>query len=402
MGRGKYRMLGIGGLVVQSIVAPMSAKSLEITSQPIDLVQEWRKQQSDETLESHDQVVSKLLMNDFVEDLDKIRHLANYEIEIRWTDLRTDTPLGQVNLVGDKASGDLRGIITYCFDDYYPQVAQLQFDTHQRYDLAYVKGLDLLDSLAFFQQPYFEQDFSQQIKKENIDDIILEGDKLTIGKLSANALDSLTLMPNFQKLQQANSQLLRTNQQNYYLKLEGIEVPPLLFEGQQFLNLNYRLNMTLQDEKSAKQVYAPIDMQWNQSLDLLEDSNFLAFNVEVYSNLTHSLLKPQNHLPSSITPSDFNKKMSLSSKGLTDKITKVEMSLDPDAQVYAILVEGMVENVDLNIFNEDSSKLSTNHVRMEYRIKPLAENKRRLQPLPASRLTSEELEYYLEQYWLDQ
>ena len=382
--------------------SPIEAHAMNEQSNLVDLVEEWRKNQTDETLESHDQLVAKLLMDDFIADLDRIHQIESYEIEIRWTDLKNNHRLGQVNLVGDKETGNLKGIITYCFNDYYPQVAQAEFETHQRFDLNYVKGLPLLQSLAFFQQPYFDQDYSKSIAEMNIDTISIDGDKLSLGNLSADTLNPLLLMPNISKLRQADSQLLRKNDQSYYLKLESLDVPPLLFEGQQYLNFNYRLNLTLSDEKTAKQAYAPMNIQWNHTLDVSEDANFLSFNVDVSSSLAQSLLKPQANMANDINPTNFNKKMSLSSKGLTEKVTKVEMSLDPQAQVYAILVEGMVENMDLNIFNEDSSKLSTNHLRMEYRIKPQKADRPQWVPLPATRLTADELEYYLEQYWIDQ
>lgn len=49
-----------------------------------------------------------------------------------------------------------------------------------------------------------------------------------------------------------------------------------------------------------------------------------------------------------------------------DKVTKVHMTLDPDKQTYQLVVEGMMESLDFNLFKEDTAELSTKHIRMEY------------------------------------
>lgn len=335
----------------------------------------------------------------FISDLTDLWELEHFEIEMNWTNLDTEKELGKVTVLGDSQSGDLAGELNFYFPEYYPQEAKFNFLTYQRYDMAYVQQFKLLDSLAFFKQPFFNYKFDQDLAwLQDYYVQIQPSDIQTVG-LNHNPLEALLLLPDDAKLSSIDPDALEEDDRSYHLTLERLEIPMQFFGSENFFNISYNYAYALQASTTSKRGFTPLDNQTSHTFNFNEEEAFFNFSVDITADITDSLLAPYPELNVRAVAPSFDKEMGLSSVGLMEKLTKVEITYDPELTQYVIVLEGMVENVDFNLFSDGSAGLSTNHMRIEYKIFPTDQRVPQLSDI--EKMSSSEADYYLEQL-LDQ
>lgn len=339
------------------------------------------------------------ILENFLSDLEKLRELEQYQINIKWTNLDSKKKAGEITLIGDNETGDLAGEVNYYFSEYYPQKASFNFLTYQRYDIAYVQQFKLLQSLAFFKQPFFTYKFEEELS--GLEDYYVQvqpADIQTVG-LNRHPLEALLVLPDELKLASIDPALLEEEDSVYSLTVERLEIPRQFFGNESFFNLSYSYAYDLQTATTSKRNFVPLDNQSNHLINFNEEEAFLNFSVDISSDITESLLAPYPELNVRAAAPKFDKKMGLSSVGLMEKLTKVEIIYDSDLKQYAIALEGMIENVDFNLFSEGSAQLSTNHMRIEYEISPTEKGVSQLKDV--KKMSSSEADYYLEQLLQD-
>lgn len=339
------------------------------------------------------------ILENFLSDLEKLRELEQYQINIKWTNLDSKKKAGEITLIGDNETGDLAGEVNYYFSEYYPQKASFNFLTYQRYDIAYVQQFKLLQSLAFFKQPFFTYKFEEELS--GLEDYYVQvqpADIQTVG-LNRHPLEALLVLPDELKLASIDPALLEEEDSVYSLTVERLEIPRQFFGNESFFNLSYSYAYDLQTATTSKRNFVPLDNQSNHLINFNEEEAFLNFSVDISSDITESLLAPYPELNVRAAAPKFDKKMGLSSVGLMEKLTKVEIIYDSDLKQYAIALEGMIENVDFNLFSEGSAQLSTNHMRIEYEISPTEKGVPQLKDV--KKMSSSEADYYLEQLLQD-
>lgn len=339
------------------------------------------------------------ILENFLSDLEKLRELEQYQINIKWTNLDSKKKAGEITLIGDNEKGDLAGEVNYYFSEYYPQKASFNFLTYQRYDIAYVQQFKLLQSLAFFKQPFFTYKFEEELS--GLEDYYVQvqpADIQTVG-LNRHPLEALLVLPDELKLASIDPALLEEEDSVYSLTVERLEIPRQFFGNESFFNLSYSYAYDLQTATTSKRNFVPLDNQSSHLINFNEEEAFLNFSVDISSDITESLLAPYPELNVRAAAPKFDKKMGLSSVGLMEKLTKVEIIYDSDLKQYAIALEGMIENVDFNLFSEGSAQLSTNHMRIEYEISPTEKGVPQLKDV--KKMSSSEADYYLEQLLQD-
>lgn len=339
------------------------------------------------------------ILENFLSDLEKLRELEQYQINIKWTNLDSKKKAGEITLIGDNETGDLAGEVNYYFSEYYPQKASFNFLTYQRYDIAYVQQFKLLQSLAFFKQPFFTYKFEEELA--GLEDYYVQvqpADIQTVG-LNRHPLEALLVLPDELKLASIDPALLEEEDSVYSLTVERLEIPRQFFGNESFFNLSYSYAYDLQTATTSKRNFVPLDNQSSHLINFNEEEAFLNFSVDISSDITESLLAPYPELNVRAAAPKFDKKMGLSSVGLMEKLTKVEIIYDSDLKQYAIALEGMIENVDFNLFSEGSAQLSTNHMRIEYEISPTEKGVPQLKDV--KKMSSSEADYYLEQLLQD-
>ncbi|MBG9980809.1 hypothetical protein HZY91_07940 [Facklamia sp. DSM 111018] len=343
----------------------------------------------DESNEKRDQ------LQELNEELEKLENIDQYEVDIKWTNISLDQPLGEIHLLGNNKTGDLGGQGKYYFTNYFPQMAEFNFLAYQRFDLVYIQQFDLLHSLAFYKQPFFNYGFDEELAKYKDIYVQVDHHNLQINNLARIPSSSLLFLPQLDKLEMVDEESLEFDGNKYQIELERLEVPAQFFDNRSLFVMNYKLDYEINSSPSSRYGYNSWDAVMNQQLTMSEDERLMSFKVEISTDLTSQLLGLDSEEEATILPPKFEKQMNLSSTGLMDKITRVELSYDKDQQAYEILVEGMVENVEFNLFTTDTAELSTNHVRMEYQFKPTNKEIPTLDEIET--MTASEASYHLEQ-----
>lgn len=389
-----FRKMYVLLLTTFCLLEAFSFKQVSINAQEIESLTEESSEITelnvvDESNEKRDQ------LQELSEELEKLENIEQYEINIKWTNISLDHSLGEIHLLGDNTTGDLGGQGKYYFTNYFPQMAEFNFLAYQRFDLVYVQQFDLLHSLAFYKQPFFKNNFDEELAKYNDIYVQIDDHNLQFNNLARIPSSSLLFLPQLDKLEMLDEENLEIIGDKYQIELERLEVPAQFFENRSLFVMNYKLDYEINASPSSRYGYNSWDAEMNQQLTVGEDERLMSFKVDISTDLTSQLLGLDSGEESTILPPKFEKQMNLSSAGLMDKITKVEISYDKDQQVYEILVEGMVENVEFNLFTTDTAELSTNHVRMEYQFKPTNQEIPTIDEIDT--MTASEASYHLEQ-----
>ena len=334
------------------------------------------------------------LTKPFIHSLQRLNYVNQYEVRMKWTNIDTNQQMGQVKLLGDNKAGNLKGQITFFQPNYYPQSTHLDFISYGRYRLFYVKEFELLNSLAYYKQPFFERDFSRVVEFYNDYYTELSGSSLEISNPASKQSQSQLLLPNEEKLAELQPEQLTYGDQKYHLYAERLGIPSQLFQDLPQFNITYNLNHLIQRSSNTQVNYAAWDNRFDHSLKVDEDARAFSAKLSLNSDFISELLGNEEGRKPSQVP-QFSTDLQLSSRGLIDKLTKVELTYSPRNKDLTVLMEGMVENVDFNFFTNETAQLSTHHVRLEYNFHPTSEKIPSLNEL--STLSVGEANYLLEQ-----
>lgn len=334
-------------------------------------------------------------ITEFMSALDRLEETDQYEVKIRWIDLADQSEVGEVEVVGKQSSGNFLATINYYPTKFVPSKTELNILSYQRYDLVYVQLFQLLNSLAFYKQPFFNYSLNKTAKKYNDDYVQIAKQDLNLGNLLKKPVSPFIIHPNKDKLKKVAKDFLKYDKRDpsYHIRMDRIEIPADFFEGQKLFNLNYKLQINLLEAASNDKNLHPWQNEFQQTLKINEEENLIKFGYEVQSDVSDQLLNPQIDSPKWIQ--DFEQSNFLSGQGVMDKVTKVEISLDPNSLDYCLVVEGMVESLDFNLFKEDTAELSTRHMRMEYHFTPTDSEVPSLDSV--STLSVDEANYYIDQ-----
>lgn len=306
----------------------------------------------------------------FIEALDRLEATDRYQVTVRWIDLVDQSTIGEVNVIGQQSSGDFLAQFKFYPSNYVPQITEFNLLSYQRYDLVYVQLFKLLDSLAFYKQPFFDYHFDKLIKKYKDDYVQVDQQEFKTGNLAQKPVTPFIIQPNKDKLNKVAKDYLEKNPLNgkYDLKIDRIEIPGNFFEGQKQFGLDYQMFVNLQEASTKDRNYHQWQNEFQQQVRLSEEESVFSVQFQVKSTISDQLLK--GHPERERWMNDFEQSSLLSGRGIMDKVTKVHMTLDPDKQTYQLVVEGMMESLDFNLFKEDTAELSTKHIRMEYQFSP--------------------------------
>lgn len=332
--------------------------------------------------------------NDFIKALGALEAMEQYQINYSITDSRTDERVAEGEIVGNQLSGDLMGKISYYFPESAPNQYDFEFISYRHFDLAYVKSFELLNSMAFFNQPHFKVDVHEQIAALQDTFIAIETTELNRVNLQRDPLSTLLMLPDLNRLSRVPVDNLYQINELYLLSLERLEIPEYLFRLSTNFGFDFHLGM---DILPAAENENQID--WNvtseQRFDVSEKDNSLNFKAAVDSELSDLMLA---QLPEG-TERDkqkFSRQMSLDNNVMLDKLTKVNMVYNAKTQTYRISLVGIVEQIEFNLFSDETAGLETTEYRLDYQIKPTEREIPKLDEI--KKMTGAEADYILEEF----
>lgn len=329
-----------------------------------------------------------------IQGLEEMKQLENYQITYSLTDLSSGEKVAEAELIGDQLKGDLAGKLDFYYPEAYPNHYQFDFISYRYFDLAYIQRFNYLNSMAFFQQPYFAPDMAGALDEYLDHYVALDNEELNRVDLREQQLASLLLLPDMRRLLEVNVKHFYEIDGLYLVSLERLEIPEYLFRRSENFSFSYELGLEINPLKSETSLNDPIDINSTQRFTLAEKANSLNFNVTTNSTISKDLMAPLEEGNDFPTP-DFSRSMNLDSHVMLDKLTKVDLIYNANTDTYRIRLIGIVENIEFNFFTNDAAGLETKEYMLEYEIKPTD----RIVPelLEIETLTGREADYIMEQ-----
>lgn len=333
-------------------------------------------------------------INDFVKALGNLETLEHYQIHYKLTDTQTDETVAEGQFAGNQSDGDLMGRLAYYFPDASPQQYDYEFISYRHFDLAYVKTFELLDSMAFFNQPYFNLEVHEKIADLKDKFVAIESSELNRVNLQRDPFKTLLMLPDLNRLSRISADRLYQVNDLYLLSLERLEIPEYLFRHSNNFGFDFHLGMDILPADDTD-----THINWNvnseQRFEISERDNSLNFKVAVDSDLSDFML-PQAPEGVERTNEDFSRQMSLDNDVMLDKLTKVNMVYNSATQSYRISLVGIVEQIEFNLFSDEAAGLETTEYRLDYTLKPIETEIPRLDEL--DKMTASEADYLLEEF----
>lgn len=332
-------------------------------------------------------------LSDFIKALGDLETLEHYQINYTLTDTQTEETVAAGDFVGNQAEGDLMGRIAYHFPKASPKQYDFEFISYRDFDLAYVKLFELLDSMAFFKQPYFNLAMQEQIADLKDSYVAIESAELNRVNLQRDAFKTLLMLPDLNRLSRISGANLYTINDVYLLSLERLEIPEYLFRRSTNFGLNFNLALKIEPAAQTER-----HIKWNvtsdQRFELSEKDNSLNFKVAVNSELS-DLMLPQVPEGSQRVKDNFSRQMTLDNNVMLDKLTKVNLVYNASTQTYRLSLVGIVEQIEFNFFSDEAAGLETTEYRLDYTIKPIERELPKLEDI--KKMNAAEADYILEE-----
>ncbi|MGX7109190.1 hypothetical protein [Facklamia miroungae] len=341
--------------------------SLQLFTPDFASANQLLKEDLQENSTMREEVFDKDLLDQLSKSLSDLEKIEKFEVKMSWTNLDQEQQMGQATFQMDAKKGNLKGNVMYNLDNYYPPEAHLNFISYGRHRLLYIQEFELLNSLAYFKQAHFDYRFDESVNKYN--DLYTEFSDESIDTINLieKPSASLIVIPNMDKLKKIDSGQISYDEGQYHLNIERMDIPSLFFDKEPFFSMSYKIDHLIQaPSSSTMQSFQDWENHFNHQIKINEEANDFLLGVKIESELPNRSKKNDNHYR---TP-QFNKLFSLSSQGLTEKLTGFKMDYDPIKKTLKVVVEGIVEDVAFNFFSKDTAELSTKRVRLEYSFEP--------------------------------
>lgn len=335
----------------------------------------------------------KQKINDFVKALGGLEAIDHYQVNYTLTDTHTAETIAQGEFIGNQSDGDLMGKIAYYFPKASPKQYDFEFISYRQFDLAYVKTFQFLDSMAFFNQPYFNRNIHKEISDLKDVYVAIESLELNRVNLLRDPFNSLLMLPDLNRLSRIAGDNLYQIDDLYMLSLERIEIPEYLFRHSNNFGFNFQYDMKVQPA-SENETHLAWNVVSEQRFDISEKDNSLNFKATVNSELS-DLMLPQTVEGTERNNEKFARQMSLDNHLMLDKLTKVNMVYKESTQTYRISLVGIVEQIEFNLFSDETAGLETTEYRLDYTVKPLEREIPSLNEI--DKITSAEADYFLEE-----
>lgn len=311
------------------------------------------------------------VINDVVNDIDQLTNqlkaLDNYKLSFRFSNMDEARLLVDGEIIGSNTNGDSR----WLFDIYeYDQEGKPNKQTYdlinyREFGLAYIKTIQLLEETKFFDQVYFNENIKSQFATYSNYYVPISGSELESIVLNNSVYENLLYLPNSELINQINPENIYQLNDSTIIDMERLEIPRGLFQNSGSLNLDYYLNIDINEIEDRHVDY---DVVTSQRFNVSENSNGISFRTKIESNITDSLMTIAPSIEDAIT--DYEWESQISTNHVTDKLTKATITINPETTTYSATLTGLYEQFMLNIFSNQTADIQSFNYRLELTISP--------------------------------
>lgn len=350
-----------------------------------------------ESLDQEELTVQDEIRQDFDQLLKELETLDNYKISLRYMNIDANELLAEGEIIGDRRSGNAR--MSMDIYDYSGEDTQLKSTYNMllygEFSLAYINGLEILEDTGFFKQSYFTPSIRKQIKPYENYYIPIESNELATINLNDELFNLLLYFPNLDQIAEISTENIYQLNDSTIIDMERIEIPRGFFQNAGSFSLDYQFNLAINETDHPIFAYEVIPMQ---QFTVSENSQGLTFKSKFESHITDDLLPNQQNNYQTI-PEDYLWESNISTTHVTDKLTKVTISMNPDDVKYTATLTGLYEKFMLNIFSNKTADLESFNYRLELEITPTKEQVPAFNELKT--MTTTEFSYLMEQLLTD-
>lgn len=325
-------------------------------------------------------------------DITQLSQMPQYHVQYTLTNSRSQFKMAHVNVIGNRQTGDAQIMMDFYFKDANPHRYRVEIISYNHFQLVYVKQFELLQTMAFFKQGQFPEKMHATFDAYQNYYVALDPQVIRLDTNAMKWLETLLLTPNVDKLKQISDEDIHQINDISLLSLEKLEIPEYLFENALFPELSYQLDVSMLPDSSSGELTVTSEPK----LYLATTHNGAKFSVNANATL-EKLTTQVAQIQDLIVGTDkFKRSMELNVAPVATKLKKVQLSLDKGNQVYRAALEGVAENVNLNIFGDSTASFKSYDYRVDYELKPTTKMIPTVMEL--KRLTQEEFAYIIEQY----
>lgn len=325
--------------------------------------------------------------------LDKLQDLDHYALDYKLVNEETGQVIFLGQVVVNEESGDLhfksQSYEDLGGEDPGQEPERFDFYSFDNLSLAYISQGPWLDSVDFFDQEVFHG--AQLAKYPELVNarVAISPNYLENISWPSDLLAILALFPNGDRLDQVDPAHLTYSQGWYQLDLERVEIPPGLFSYLPGINLRFNLESQISQRPGEDWRVQLTDwLSYNENISGFYFSRRVQQEVDWRSlNFTPgSEVDRQSFL--------FDERWALDSRDITDKLTQLILTFNPQEKDYRLSLTGIAEFFELNFFQYNAAKLTSASYRLDIHLVESQE------PLPSFRdmeaLSQAEYAYLME------
>ena len=197
-------------------------------------------------------------------------------------------------------------------------------------------------------------------------------------------------LPNLEQLNEIPLESIYQINGTTIIDMERLEIPRGLFQNSGRFGLDYNLNIDINESSKRLVDY---DVVTTQRFNLSENSRGLTFKTNLESQITDRL-NQFNQQSIEELPLDYKWESNISTNHITENLTKVTISMNPETSRYSVTLTGLFEQFMLNIFSTETADIESFNYRLELTISPIEEGIPNLNELPT--MTMMEFSYLME------
>lgn len=365
--------------------------------------------------ETDDNIDTEKAIEEIKKGIAEVQALDNYQINFKITNADKQQLLVTGKMIVDKPSGNMR-LLMDLYD--YSEVNKLgakegtkpekyEFDmlSYDQFKLVYVNQPKLLFDLGLLNIFTINKEDEEKIKLMTNEYVAINEGELDRLKFNRSIDELLAFVPDENKLDQIEAKHIVKSKQMYFIDLERLEIPNELFTHGAAFNLNYGVDLT---GESQDDVNKPYNFDVNQKFDILSDTPGFSINLSAQSELdlllsndefssieNESIEEENNNESTEIIEPKTQYQMGINSKDVSNKMTFVNLVINPNAKSYVASVVGISETMNLNLFKEETTaSFDAANYRFDYDIRPTEEKIPKREDINA--MTNREFTYYIE------
>lgn len=329
-------------------------------------------------------------LSQLIEYLKELSNIETYKSNLSLMNLRSKEIMATIQVLTNKNSGDVQ----IQFDFYNrltnPSHHQVTLYAYNYFSYVYVSLFDWLNSLAYFNQAYFNVDDATHFKEYQEIFIGIDTADLPVKAQGEVFIDSLVFLPNIERMKTIDESELLAIDRKFFLNLERLEIPEYLFQDIDGVELLLKTQI-----KKAHDHF-----MIEPRVEIQSKSQGISIRSIVDSQLSKDLLAMIEGLKTERVMPDNMIDFGISTNQVSEKLKTFDLVYNHRRKYLEMHLQGITENFNLNIFSDKTANFKSYEFGITYRFQPFEWEMPELFSL--NRLSQQELNYLLEEYFISQ